>query len=213
MGVCAKHWPENFETKTAKGGHLIPNSPLSIFDVIPRRNVTARKVTAESRNMLSDELFEFNQIDKIHDFKSFKQGLILRNYPIDIILKDDYVIILSITDCLDINFVIKVSSDFSITAKKSNSCITILRTMLGFQHRLERWSQLDNVMSFLKNYDCDFITQFSSFIETINITDLNEETKILLDLVKLAETEPNGRRYNASIIMKSLTLYVSNKQD
>ena len=225
MGICARHWPANAPKTKGKGGFLTPSVPPTVFysdSTSPShssppcraRCSESRGTLAECRNYVSDELLDFDKSDKLHgDFNHFKKLLPEKRLPVDFIIKEDYVLLLTISDELQMDFVIKISSDFSVTSKRFLEKVNIPINLLGFQRRLERWSQLENIISFVKNYETSYVNQIRSLREQAQILNdsKNSSTSILLDLIDLSESEPKGRRYNADITLVSLKLYLVSK--
>ena len=130
---------------------MVPSKLPSIFpkkdeqksnvDFKNSRNSEARGVLSGQRSSRVDQLNDFEKQDKLsNDFDLFKQLLPNKNLPVDFIIKENHVFILSFTEDLQIEFLLKISRDFSVIAKRFNEKVSIPVNLLGFQRKLNRCS-------------------------------------------------------------------------
>jgi hypothetical protein len=72
MRICIEHWPENYPSRKARNGSLIPLEPPSVFQNVPTSCIpgSAPKARNENsfvtRNQHPDELDEFLDADRLN---------------------------------------------------------------------------------------------------------------------------------------------------
>ena len=110
---------------------------------------------------------------------------------------------------------ITVSSDFSIRARKLTTCVAI-RDLLSFGAKLERWSQLENIISRTLNCDQSKQSVILRLVQSIrkNLAAFEEfdsnRFDFILEQLELMCKEPNGRRYSGKTMMIATSLYLNN---
>ena len=228
MGICEDHWPADAPKKKIPGGHLIPTVPPSIFKCPSstlRQTVSFNDSNSENRGVLpsklnsfADELETFNDLDRIpSNIQKFHEELLSRSTSYgNIIFENDSVFILKINSTsLSLEYIIQISSDFTLSTRKHSTKVAIPRNYLGFQKKLSSWSQLESIIQFVKNSSVSFLQelqQFSDNIRQCNLQDVDQNAlEILLELLELSGVDPNGRRYSAKLTLTSLNLYLRNK--
>ena len=120
---------------------------------------------------------------------------------------------LSLNDDLIADFVIKINSDLSIVAKRLFQDVNPPNNLLGFQRKIQRWSQLENIINIVQHFELDFIYQVARLRETFNESEecLTSVLDIHVDMIELVNLEPNGRRYNSSLMIVALKIYMASK--
>ena len=112
-------------------------------------------------------------------------------------------------DVLHFKFVIR--SDYSVEAYRSKSPISV-NHILGYQHKLSRWSQLDNIITYIKNSAVDSEKETKFHVQAIK--DINHNTsnmEFLCDQISLALQKDTQRRYSVKTIHIALQQYLSNR--
>lgn len=226
MGVCRKHWPETTKMKTVNG-KVIPATPPSIFtDCLPSfrrqtatstsREVHQRQISAEARSRQEDELSEFERLDKIPDYSNFVSELTERGIShVHIIRKEESVHLLSFDSTMrDIEFSVHVSSNFHVTAFHRQTKVP-LRDLLGFQCKLQRWSQLENIIARTRHYELSGTSEIEHFTAKFHECSLDdtcsEAVSFILEQLSLVTVEPKGRRYSATCMMIAFEFFLSSK--
>jgi len=227
MGICALHWPEDATFEKVKG-HLVPLDPPSIFPGCsssfvrqltqsnPRR-VEERRISLTQRNEhLIDEQDRFEDADRIRSFVDFKNEVILKLSPLNLIvsLTNEAVKIFQLNNEDEINFVVNVHSSLSIEANKLNTKIKII-DLLGFNKKLSRWSQLNEVLNRCKNFELEPQEKIKYYVEKIaSVNDVRADDfklDFLLEQLELFFKSPNGRRYSYVTLMNAVKIFLSSR--
>ena len=86
--------------------------------------------------------------------------------------------------------------------------------LLGFQYKLERWSQLENIINRVKNSSVSVASEVKDFvlrIEDVDDTDQSENLSFLLEQLPLMVTPSHGRRYSSRTMNVAMNLYLNSK--
>ena len=170
--------------------------------------VAGRSVTAEKRSSIPDEIHMFEESDRIPlDFSAFSTELTMKKYDVHIIHNNGSIHLLKFDDTFrEVTSSVNINPDFSVTAWRNNTKVSI-RHLLGFQWKLERWSQLENIISSVSNFPLDLSSELQSvnkikqrlLSDNIDIT----KCKFLFEQFLLKSVKPKGRRYSAQSMVYS----------
>ncbi|MEL7309577.1 MAG: hypothetical protein AAGK05_18140, partial [Pseudomonadota bacterium] len=127
-----------------------------IYFPAKRRRINERNISLEKRGSHFDEIDTFNAKDKLPEWDEFCASLPFTNSVKELQLVVQVMsssnIILKINETT-VEYSVVVDQNFSVCAKKRNTVVGI-RDLLGFQQKLERYSQLDAVLHRVKNAVC-----------------------------------------------------------
>ena len=231
--ICSKHWPQNFPMhKPFRLPISVPMNPPSLYDnVLPtnfiitsrgtkKRKVEERNILFESRSVFPDPLDEFNKIDIIHhDYSTLQHDMQIYANQSDIDIHifnnmPNQIVIAEYHDPWNIHWSISIHSNFSIVAMVGKSKVSI-RDILGYQHKLQRWSQLDNIIARLRNSDIDPILALSDTLadtaRSLKNYVTDEKINFLLDQIIMLHISPNGRRHTIQIIIQAIRFFLSSR--
>lgn len=232
MGVCRLHWPSDTSMKSVNG-KLRPDSPPTIFPGCPDsfkrqtcqtklRDIQSRRVSSAARSTKKDELDDFEISDKIpKDFKIFIESVRQRISVTDCSYRDFHVIetdngceLLQLQNFSSVVVRISISSDFSVIAYHKNTKVSSIRCLLGYQCKLERFSQLENIISRSKHYPLDLYQETEHHVnrlkESFELLDF-QDADFLLEQLQLKVIPPNGRRYSAKTMVNAVYLFLKNR--
>lgn len=237
MGICRRHWP--VQTNMVKRfGHDIPADPPSVFgDMCPNsflrqtvsvhsRNINERGISSESRRSTEpDPMDEFEQRDMLPTtFTDFVETLYTRreisNFSLHVIKSEGAVHLMSFDNQFSfIESCLSVREDYSVSLRRKGVDISLhnFRDVLGFQCKINRWTQLEAMLVRLKNYDVplhDELLHITKQLErSIDQNDNATSSKMLflLEQLSLSFTPSNGRRYSAFTMKTALRLYIASK--
>lgn len=227
MGVCAVHWPSNTPMKSVNG-KLRPLNPPSVFDV-PKsflrqttsstlRN-TDQRLSFASRSAIPDELEQFNKADKIDNFQALVDGLdrflSSNSVKFHVLMNKDFVHLTSFSDenYLHVMYSVRITLDLGVSGYHYNTQVSV-RDLLGFQCKLERWSQLENVINRIKNGTLGLSTEIKEIVKILErILDYcdNDTMWFLLEQLLLQTTSSHRRRYSAKAMNTAISLYLNSK--
>ena len=200
--ICVHHWPQDFQFKIVKGGAKVPCNPPSIFRGVPDscipKTSSKRKYTSfEERNTVPDELKDFEIMEQIR-YESLASRInaefsIEMLYVCENVAKKEICIYSA-----DRNEVIHRFSIFIRNAvevgKFQVTCFSGIRKIyVPFlnQNTVRCWSQLQNVIQFVFNYE-----------------DVNEKSKTeFVSRQIYLLNQPSGTAYEISDLMIALNLY------
>jgi len=85
--------------------------------------------------------------------------------------------------------------------------------LLGFSHKLTRWSQLQAIVIRAKSFAPDPDDEILFLVQGIleNCNDASETQLFLLEQLRLLTVKAQGRRFSTLTVMKSLELYLSSR--
>ena len=227
MGICALHWPDSAEFITVNGKRR-PKDPPSLFSTpksFTRQTVpttsrnTDNRLSLENRSAIPDELGAFNENDKINNFEKCVSGIsdFLRTVPGEYhcLQSSTYVHIVSFNDSMFLQpkISIRIESRMAVSAFHYTTRVSIT-DLLGFQYKLERWSQLENIINRVKNSSVSVASEVKDFvlrIEDVDDTDQSENLSFLLEQLSLMVTPSHGRRYSSRTMNVAMNLYLNSK--
>ena len=227
MGVCALHWPNDTPMKTINGKHR-PLDPPSVFSVpksflrqtVPStpRNVNER-LSFVNRSAIPDELEEFNKADKIGDFQSLVDGidqfLSSCSVKFHVLKETNFIHLISFSDenFLHVLYSVRITSNLGVRGYHCNTKVSV-KDVLGLQCKLERWSQLDNVINMVKNGELSLPSEIKEVVKMLekclDHCD-NENLWFLLEQLHLLATSNHGRRYSSKTMNTAISLYLNSK--
>ncbi len=171
-----------------------------------------RRVLLETRNAYPDELESFNAADKIpQEWSVFlasvgKQAAVSGN-NLQTIVTDEGIVLVSFSRSLDITYSIAITREFNVKAKVSATTVST-RHILGFQHKLERWSQLGEVINCIKQATPSEKEEMASLLLRLKKYCKDETREFLLQQLELSTTQPTGRRYSPQTILHATRLFM-----
>lgn len=228
MGICRLHWPSYARMKTSYGKE-VPDEPPSIFHGCPKtfhrfttnkteRNVNERRVTSTARVINHDEMDFFEEHDEIsNDFDVFRSDLIQRKLEnIHIINDESSVHLISFAMCYnEVKFSVSIDQKYSISAYHSKTKVSFhnMRAYLGYQMKLRRWSQLDAVINYVKNYE---ISEDSEVTACVNyLRQMLQQTgtydyryEFLFEQLTLKTKSPENLRYSSFMMIKAMNTFL-----
>ena len=229
IGICKKHWPQDFTVTRVKGANR-PRDPPTIFDVPSScvrqtisskdRQLKGRKIDYESRQS-NDTVNESNNIeDKIRDWA----GLVTKctNMPLTMIIKEDNILLLQLnTDKCppEIDFSIVITQNFKLKAFKGSREVTTRDVIKGFSAKLETYTELSLVIDKLQEVEVEpvhevetFVNKFKSTIESAGFDDATKKRlTFLCEQIELTTKDPCGRRYKPDTMKEAINLYLRSR--
>ena len=198
MGICEKHWPPNFPTVRVKG-HDLPLNPPSVWSVpdsfyrqlkSPDRDVKKRCIDVESRRSFSDATPDEIEVDpdRIESWKSlvnFCQGL-----EFSLTINEDSIVLFCCNGMPPkIDFSITINRDFSLSCYRGATYVPTRESAGEFSGKLEKFSQLSQVIDKVKTFNVDITTELKSCKKDLNdlIRDSQMEAKQKKQLEFLCE--------------------------
>jgi len=177
--------------------------------------VRNRRVLLETRSTYADELESFNAADKIpQEWSVFlasvgKQAAVSGN-NLQTIAADEGIVLVSFSRSLDITYSIAITREFNVKAKVSATKVST-RHILGFQHKLERWSQLGEVINCVKQATPSEKEEMASLLLRLKKYCKDESREFLLQQLELSSTQPTGRRYSPHTILHATRLFMASR--
>ena len=159
--ICELHWPENYPTYRKKG-HERPSVPPSIFigipssivpDTLPPPQETLRSWN-QLRNMLPDELDEFERLDRL-SYSDLEEQLVNSNTrqfstPTTAFLNDGHVYIQSMTYFQGVpTFLLLISETLKFEAFHIGVKVNVPSLSRNRVSCIDRWSILEQALHFL----------------------------------------------------------------
>ena len=235
MGVCDIHWPASAPKQRFPGGAIRPTVPPSIFPSLPQsfqhqtaskkpRQVARRGLSLSSRNAIPDELDAFIKADKIppvfDDFVAeIKKREFLANFHI--VCEKDRIVVFSFEEREEydsppgIDVWIVVKRNYRVKAYKSKTSVKI-RDLLGYQWELQRWSQLEAILNFVKQHELNEMQEILGHVQILRNklrhSEIYTEVSFMLEQLELSVTKPSGRRYSPDTVKVALGWYLCNRR-
>nr|XP_047135492.1 uncharacterized protein LOC124812659 [Hydra vulgaris] len=228
MGVCEKHWPLGCSMHYPKRSkYQIPSDPPSLFPgcfpsmlrqtgkTFPQTNF--EKISIKSRNSFCDELDSFNKIDKIKNFE-VKQFLtdVKQRFP-------DYFVVTNALDLTVFNMTFSrpPETNISVTINTHTQQLHAYikhtqihcNDILGFSHKLTRWSQLEAIISRMKSSKPQLSEELKHLLQEIKCTygEKSDEINFLIEQLQLQMMPVRGKRYSTLVVRRALELYLSSR--
>lgn len=110
---------------------------------------------------------------------------------------------------------INIFSNFTVSAFSYNSKIDV-RDLLGFQCRLFKWSQLEAIISRVKNSPIDLKNEIKYHAKILqshadSCPDVDKKTDFLINQLQIASNSRRGRSYSSSQILNAARIYLSSR--
>lgn len=229
MGVCEKHWPHSAKMKSVRG-KLVPATPPSVFPGCPSsfnrqtasstsRNIDLRGISATARTRGEDEQPDFDARDIIReDFSCFVISLTEKfSSGLHIIEDDNCVRLLEFNSAFtDVEMNITNTNEFYVTAHRRHTKVS-LRDLLGFQFKLQRWSQIENIISRTRNQALSSSSETEYLVERLRDDccfeeDCCDSIDFMLEQLLLIIKNSKGRRYSSKCMMIALSLFLSSRK-
>lgn len=171
MGICARHWPDNFPTKRVKGRD-VPAVPPTIFppgaELYKRRpsntSTSMKKVvnyfkSAGSNNgiVIPNEYINSAAKDNIPSTlvqlaDLLKSKLFIHQHKLTYFMKDDCLHLLKLNDAYTvIDYSIHVNKSFHVTVNLAATDVEIHGGLLNEENKLLSWSQLKIIIQIMEN--------------------------------------------------------------
>lgn len=236
IGVCVKHWPSTASYVKVKR-YSRPSEPPSIFPgcapslqrqtvSTTSRSVDQRFVTSAARTQQPDEIEEFEKQDKLPSWEEFCFLLPSKSFISD----NRLTIVPEVSDTTscrlrllrlsenEINYSIAVNSDYGVIAMRSNTRIDI-RDLLGFRWKLERWSQLEAIITRTRLHELSYTAEISCVVDSLrqklDSCDIDDDKRLrisfLLEQFELLETSKNSRRYSSETMKSATSLFLRSR--
>ena len=162
-----------------------------------------RKISLEQRGAQLDEMDAFNEKDKLPTWDEFRASIHSINSVIELQLlvqvTSSSITIVKINETT-IEYSVVIDQSLSIRAKKKNTDVNI-KDLLGFQQKLERYSQLDAILNRVKNATCSMESEIRVAIDNLRAMSatfdlhLDTNSQFLLRQLELNQISSRGRRY------------------
>jgi hypothetical protein len=176
------------------------------------------------RSSRPDELDSFNKADRIGDFQSFIDGIdkfilsLGSGVKLYVLREKDFVHLVSLSDenFLHTLYSVRINSNITVSGYHCTSPVSI-KDILGFQYRLERWSQLEDIMLRVKHCELSFSTEVRQIVKELEQSVEVEEGEndgnvwFILEQLLLQSTSSHGRRYSARTMNAAISLYLNSK--
>ena len=221
--ICKKHWPENYETVWKKGRER-PRYLLSVFDLpasfcrqtlTSPREIKKRKIDYDSRQetqvISCDQLDNINNWEDLVDHCGKLEGLVLSSSNESLQLHE----IIGIPP--NLIFSIVIYHDFKDVCFHSGSKIAVRDIVGGFSAKLEKYSELVNIISRLKNHNPNInnvMNSYSCRLQEFASTTIDNDKDIhriqfLAEQLKSQIPNSCGNRYGNSptLLRTALNLY------
>lgn len=182
---------------------------------VKARKIKERKIAADTRNCQPDEISVFIAKDKLPDVWSIflsslgHQGSVSGN-NLQTVVTDHGIALISFSRTLEIIFTITISRDMKVKAKISETIVSI-RDLLGFQHKLQRWSQLEAIINRVKHAVPSPKMERDALISKLKRWADDDTTRFLLEQLELTSAPPRSRRYSPEMLLHSLRLYIASR--
>ena len=161
MGICDLYWLPDCKKKKIKRW-FVPDEPPSIFHNFPDsclkqttsqldRSIDDRRISQEAINELIEKRNkkDLENRDQIKDWNAFVEhcrgiNLVRRESDTGINLMK-----ISNDSPPEVLFSIEISTDFKVTCYVKSSKVNVRNLSNAFNHKLEKYSQLNNIISVL----------------------------------------------------------------
>lgn len=133
--------------------------------------------------------------------------------------KNETVRIFDIDNCdampPSILFSVSITNNFNVTALNGVTPVPI-RDLLGFSHRLTKWSQLDEIINRTRHAAPDVKTELDGLLAKLdmlleNSDELEQSHEFLLEQFRLSLLAPHGRRYSPQLTSYAVQLFLSSR--
>jgi hypothetical protein len=167
------------------------------------------------RNSQPDQLPAFDTLDRVpQNWETFLSSLpaqsAVSGNNLQTVVTDDGIALLSFSPRLDVIFSISISRKLKVKAKRSSTLVSV-RNILGFQHTLERWSQLEAIINRVKQATPSLRSECQDLISRIRANCADQTTEFLLQQLELSQTSPHARHYSPQMFLHALRLYIASK--
>ena len=228
MGICLRHWKKDFEYRIGPGGFPRPLHPPSEFGTTPasfglqspshHRRTEERGVTAGQRSRVNTAAKDVENPDVINsygDLCTFCKDL---PYPTEI--TEDQITLLKVAkSTLFVEFLIRITSDFKISAYRGSKIINIRDLIDSFKCVVTLYSQVHEVITRLSSCPNDIRADMAHagehFTDLVEQSDLEDSfrTKIrfLCTQMVLSEFKSQGHRYDASSIRDFIEIFLCSR--
>ena len=181
-----------------------------------------RGICAEKRNAIPDEKEMFDQMDLLPIWSEFvpmiRESDIVKNNGLCVAFEpsNNFINLIQYNDDDDIIFSIRIYSDFSTKAIRSNTKIDI-NHLNGIAQRVNRWSQIEEIINRCKHQKVKLQDEINSFVSKIRQTihtNAYADTKHDIDFQRLEFIidqlhhfdNVKAKKYSASVIKVSTEL-------
>ena len=155
MGICLRHWKEDFAYRIGPGGFPRPLHPPTEFGATPasfalqspshNRRPDERRVTAEQRARVSASAKEVENPDIINSYGDL--CIFCKDLPYPTEITDDQITLLKVgKSTLFVEFLIRITSDFKISAYRGSKIINIRDLIDSFNCVVTLYSQVREVI-------------------------------------------------------------------
>lgn len=205
--------------KPAAYPSVFPNQPSYLTSEPTSERSDSATSTARleaEANRLAQQIADFEQQDVIHSLEDieqfYKNSTSVRNV---FVVKNSNKLFLHtlnvFASSLSIDICIVVDENLYFTASRKGHVINrSLLSCMHFKKQLLRYSDLENLFSYLNNHDFEGISnicqQLDNYVETNETLNESQRTKysFLIEQLNLVEVSPNRRRYSGSTLVSSL---------
>lgn len=219
IGVCEKHWPKDFTTIRKKGA-IRPRDPPSVFTVpnsylcqtfgTSDRGVKRRKVLSEARTLVKPSSHRIANWDDLVEH--------CRSVDLNLTINDDHLLLIKMSKELPptIIYSIVVYHDFNVECFSFNNKVSV-RELLGFSAKLEKYAQLDSIITKMCCAKADLkseVSNFSKFINEISEdsgTENSAKVRFLCEQLQLIESKKHGERYSGFLMKESINIFLKSR--
>ena len=183
------------------------------------REVTVRRVSSSERNIIPDELPSFLEQDIIPSTmdtfidECHRTALITDHKPVMYREGDDFCLAFISESHLYARVI--VHPNFTISCYAHNTKVGV-RDLLGFQCKLEKWSQLEAVISRSKVSQVDLKEEIAHGSKILrlhvdNSSEVSEKIDFLLNQMEILGQSSRGRTYTTHQVLLAARLYFASR--
>ena len=117
-----------------------------------------------------------------------------------------------------VNYSVQITNEFSVSCYKGNTSVPV-REYLGFVVKIERYSQLNSIISKLEDFEVDLPSKLKNMGEQLSLLasndEMDDEQKIqlqfLAEQLQLQSQSANNRRYSAFTVNIAISAYLRSR--
>ena len=140
----------------------------------------------------------------------FQLKKFIDNDDVNLKVYAEHLSVYRISEDMEIMWHLKINKDMTLSACAKHQKVSMC-DLLGFQHKLMRWSQLENIISRINVVPMDVHSEFSYHLAELK--SLVEDSKIhfLLEQLTLINIPSEGRRFSIKTTLTALQQYIINR--
>ena len=132
----------------------------------------------------------------------------MKYYGLTKCIRNDKIILIKVSDNLDIEFSLSISMDMQVALTKEGIKV---QPIVGFSWKLTKWSTIEALIEYLLQYDITLdnkVHHFGSQLKELGEQNSSDHSIFLGEQLFQFNKDPKSRRFNSKMLLNSLKLYL-----